>query len=248
MEDGDGKLARLKVLFGPSYEEFEAAGRGCNTILIESEGKRIIVDPGIWSFGLRGYLHYFLRKEALKPEDIDIVINTHLHFDHSDNNIFFRGKKLYVHEKELNGTLFLQDLSPDGIYNPEKYTIELKCPEYLEFLVGALELRKIVGDTAVTEDVRIIETPGHTPGSVSVLVETAEGLAAVIGDVAIFARDFIEQRLPMFVRDKDALLRSQKAIAQLDPSVVVPGHDMPIWGSKYRPPVRNFDLRKWFPA
>lgn len=239
--------ARVKILFGPSYAEFEKAGGGSNIVLIESEGRKIIVDPGYWPVGIRGYLHYFLRKDGLKPNDIDIVINTHLHFDHSDNNIFFRGKELYVHEKDLTSTFFIQDLYPDGIYNPEKYTIAFECPEHLEFLVGALNLQIVKGDMQITRDVRVIETPGHTPGSMSVIVNTSEGPAAIIGDVAIFARDFIEQKIPMFVRDKEALIRSQKRIAQLDPSVVVPGHDLPVWGSRFRPPIRNFDLTRWFP-
>jgi len=238
---------RVKILFGPSRAEFEKAGGGSNVVLIENEGKRIVVDPGFWPVGLRGYLHYFLRKESLEPKDIDMVINTHLHFDHSDNNIFFRGKPLYVHEKDLNSTLFIQDLYPDGAYSPDKYTIRFDCPEHLQFLTGALDLQKVKGDVRITRDVRIIETPGHTPGSVSVIVNTSEGPVAVIGDVAISARDYVEQKLPIFVRDRDALISSQRRIAQLEPSVVIPGHDLPIWGNKFRPPISNFDMTEWFP-
>jgi glyoxylase-like metal-dependent hydrolase (beta-lactamase superfamily II) len=216
-------MARVKILLpahNPTLNDYGGCGN-CNTSLIQSEEKWIIVDPGIWPVGMRGYLHYVLKKEGLKPEDIDIVVNTHLHFDHSDN---------------------------DGKYSPDKYTIPVDTTEHNEFLVGTLDLQKIYGNFQLTEEVRIIETPGHTPGSISIIIETIQGPVALIGDLAIQRQDYIERRLPQYVRDKEATLKSHEKIRSLKPSVVIPGHDLPIWDlCKFPIPMKNFELTKWFP-
>ncbi len=245
-------MARVKILLpahNPVLNDYGGCGN-CNTSLIQSEGKWIIVDPGIWPVGMRGYLHYALKKEGLKPEDIDIVVNTHLHFDHSDNNIFFRGKPLYLHQTECDepAASMLQDLWPDGLYSPDKYTIPVDTAEHYEFLVGALDLHKVSGIFQLTKDIKLIETPGHTPGSISVIIETTQGPVALIGDLAIRSQDYIERRLPQYVRDKEALLKSHEKINSLNPSVVVPGHDLPVWDlCKFPIPTKNFELTKWFP-
>jgi glyoxylase-like metal-dependent hydrolase (beta-lactamase superfamily II) len=245
-------MARVKIILpssNPMLNDYGGCGN-CNTSLIESSGKWIIVDPGLWPVGMRGYLHYALKKEGLEPDDIDIVINTHLHYDHSDNNIFFRGKPLYLHEIDCNNadTLMMQDLWPDGRYKPEKYTIPVKVPERTGFLIGALELNRVSGTFQLTEDVRLIETPGHTPGSMSVIVDTSLGTVAIIGDLAIRRQDYIEKRTPIFVRDRQAIMESHEKITKLNPVAVIPGHDLPIWDlGRFPVPMKNFELTEWFP-
>ena len=112
----------------------------------------------------------------------------------------------------------------------------------------ALDLHKVSGVFQLTKDIKLIETPGHTPGSISVIIETAQGPVALIGDLAIRSQDYIERRLPQYVRDKEALLKSHEKINSLNPSVVVPGHDLPVWDlCKFPIPTKNFELTKWFP-
>jgi glyoxylase-like metal-dependent hydrolase (beta-lactamase superfamily II) len=245
------KMSKLKIILpaqNPDLNNYGGCGN-CNTVLINSEDKWIVVDPGWWPVGVRGYLHYVLKKEGLKPSDIDIVVNTHLHFDHSDNNLFFRGKNLYLHEKDCNKKNMVQDLYKyNGEYNPDNYTIPVDSTEHYEFLVGSLNLKKVKGDFILTNDIKLIETPGHTPGSISVIVETNQGIIAIIGDLAIRRQDYIERRLPHYVRDKEAILNSYKKIMRLSPSVVIPGHDLPIWDfCKFKIPIKNYELTDWFP-
>jgi len=82
-------------MFGTKW----AITSSCNTILIESD-KMIIVDPG--AAALRDTLTSRLEEIKLKPDNIDIVVNTHLHGDHIGSNHIFREKTLIIHEKELN--------------------------------------------------------------------------------------------------------------------------------------------------
>ena len=136
-------MSKVKIILparNPALNDYGGCGN-CNTLLIRSEEKWIIVDPGWWPVGMRGYLHYSLKKEGLEPGAIDIVVNTHLHFDHSDNNMFFRGKDLFLHKNDCKNTSMLQDLYKNqGNYSPDNYTIKVDTSEHYEFLVGYFQL------------------------------------------------------------------------------------------------------------
>ncbi|UCH58062.1 MAG: MBL fold metallo-hydrolase, partial [Candidatus Bathyarchaeota archaeon] len=183
-----------------------------NTVLIRDEGMNIIVDPGILQLGRYGAFQKRLAEFGLKPGDIDVVVNTHCHLDHIEANYLFRGKPLIVHEKEL------------------EYCRQLYWPEYADAFMGIMEVDPISGSKRLTENVRVIETLGHTPGSISVIAETAEGLVASIGDAAIVKEDLLELRAPSVVTKNiapEASVESLKKIACLNPVLVIPGHDAP---------------------
>lgn len=183
-----------------------------NTVLIRDEGKNILVDPGIIQLGRYGALTARLAEVGLTPRDVDVVVNTHCHYDHVESNYLFRGKRLIVHEKEL------------------EYCKELYWPEYAEAFMNILDVDAVSGDVALTENVRVIETGGHTPGSISVVADSPDGLVAVVGDAVIVKEDLLEMRPPSVVTrnvSPEAALESLRRIASLQPTLVIPGHDAP---------------------
>jgi glyoxylase-like metal-dependent hydrolase (beta-lactamase superfamily II) len=96
--------------------------------------------------------------------------------------------------------------------------------------MGIMEIDAVSGEKKLSENVRVIETLGHTPGSISVLTETGEGLVACIGDAAIVREDLLEFRMPSVVTKNiapEVSVNSLKRIAALDPFMVIPGHDTP---------------------
>ena len=99
-------------------------------------------------------------------------MNTHLHFDHCGGNRLFPGLPIYV-----------QRLEREAARVPG-YTI----PEWVEF-EGARYV-ELDGAAEIVPGVRVVRTPGHTPGHQSVLVETEDGLVVVAGDVAYRWEDF----------------------------------------------------------
>ena len=101
------------------------------------------------------------------PRDVTCVINTHLHFDHCGGNRLFAGTPIYVQRREREEA------------RAEDYTI----PEWVEF-EGATYV-ELDGEQELLPGVRVVPTPGHTPGHQSVLVETEDGLVVVAGDVGI---------------------------------------------------------------
>jgi N-acyl homoserine lactone hydrolase len=106
------------------------------------------------------------------PRDVALVINTHLHFDHCGGNRLFAGLPIYVQRREREAAR-----QPD-------YTI----PEWVEF-EGASYV-ELDGEAEIVPGVRVVPTPGHTPGHQSVLVDTDDGLVVVAGDVAYQWEDF----------------------------------------------------------
>jgi N-acyl homoserine lactone hydrolase len=106
------------------------------------------------------------------PREVACVINTHLHFDHCGGNRLFPGTPIYVQRLEREAA------------RSEDYTI----PEWVDF-EGATYM-ELDGDHAVLPGLRVVPTPGHSPGHQSVLVETDDGLAVVAGDVSYTWSEF----------------------------------------------------------
>ncbi len=108
----------------------------------------------------------------LIPRDVVFVINTHLHFDHRGGNRLFAGVPIYVQRLEREAA------------RAEDYTI----PEWVDF--DGARYVEVEGEEELLPGVRVVPTPGHTPGHQSVLVETDAGLIVVGGDVAYSWSEF----------------------------------------------------------
>lgn len=100
---------------------------------------------------------------------IDIVVNTHLHFDHCGGNHLFTGKPVYVQRTELDDARGLED-----------YTIR----EWVE--APGIHYVPVDGTHELLPGVRLVSTPGHTRGSQVVVVETGGRSVVIAGDTAVF--------------------------------------------------------------
>ena len=86
--------------FAGALDEEHRLGMGLNCLLVRSQGKLILVETGVGSKATRlpgaagvgeaGSLLANLARHGVRPEDVDIVINTHLHFDHCGGNTTYR--------------------------------------------------------------------------------------------------------------------------------------------------------------
>jgi N-acyl homoserine lactone hydrolase len=113
-----------------------------------------------------------LASEGVSPADLVAVANSHLHFDHAGNNRAFEGTPTYVQRAEFEAS------------RAPRYTI----PGWIAH--DDLDYRLIDGDHDPASGVRLLSTPGHTPGHQSVLVDTALGLEAVVAQAAEDIEDF----------------------------------------------------------
>jgi N-acyl homoserine lactone hydrolase len=107
-----------------------------------------------------------LAEHDLSPADVRIVINSHLHFDHCGQNAVFKHAPFYVQRAEL----------------ARARRAETVTSQWFDFAGARFEL--IDGDAQIAEGVRVVATPGHTVGHQSVIVDTPDGGAVMIGDAA----------------------------------------------------------------
>lgn len=150
--------------------------------LISAEGRRIIVDTGLK--GEEKEILGGLSQMGLRPENIDVVINTHAHPDHTGNNYLF-------------------------------FDAELLSPKE--------------GDI-VASGVRVIETPGHSLDSISVIVESQETVV-LVGDALPTLSNYLKMVPPAQHVDRVLACSSMSRILKIA-DVVVPGHDRPFVLSK----------------
>ncbi len=109
----------------------------------------------------------------MTPGDIDLVINTHLHFDHCGQNAVFPHAAFYVQRAELS--------------RAEREAPELR--DWFGFAGARFEL--LDGDAEVLPGLSVIATPGHTAGHQCVLVRAADGASDIlIGDAAYTPRQY----------------------------------------------------------
>jgi glyoxylase-like metal-dependent hydrolase (beta-lactamase superfamily II) len=177
----------------------------CTTTLVRSKDSIIIVDPGATSVGYSA-LRARLSQLNLTPEDISCVVNTHLHGDHAGSNSIFRGKPLLIHEKEIRSE---------------------NVSELSRAYIANMVVKQFSGDKQVTEDIQLIETPGHTPGSITVLVDTPKGLVAIAGDAIMAKEHFLQRKLPEWEPNSELIFKSMDKIEGFKPKIIVPGHDFP---------------------
>lgn len=168
-----------------AYEESQVL-----TYVVRSEGRTILVDAGvglwgIWRFG-DGHLLDSLAALDLNPTDIDYVLPTHLHMDHVGWNTrpsedgpvptFPRARYLFQEAdwEHFTAAGFLQGEGP-LVEMVHKAVLPLEATGLMD-LIGP--------ERAVTEEVTLLHTPGHTPGSVCVLVQSQGEAAVLVGDAA----------------------------------------------------------------
>ena len=108
-----------------------------------------------------------LTEQDLDLAGIDIVVNTHLHFDHCGGNHLFAGRPIYVQKQELEDARGVD------------YTI----PEWVD--APGVSYEEVDGELELLPGVRLVPAPGHSRGMQVVVVEAAGRPVVVGGDVAV---------------------------------------------------------------
>lgn len=154
-----------------------------------------------------------LAAHGVKPEDIDLVVLTHLHFDHVGNNHLFPRAKFIVQRDEL----------PQAIAPPS--FCMFYYPEYSYKITDVRErLAVIDGDVDIADGVRLSKIGGHTPGCMVVMVETAQGMVCLTSDVMYNYRN-LELNWPMgSFWNLPELMRGYDRIHR-EADIIVPEHD-----------------------
>lgn len=144
--------------------------------LVDGGDEKILIDTGLEQFvvpphvGAQYGLEILEFEEALasvgiRPEDVDLIIHTHLHNDHCENDYKCPQAKIVVQRREFE---FFQNPHPID-------------HRYYGDLLDGLDVETVDGDATIREGIDLLLTPGHTPGGQSIAIRTAAGRVVITG-------------------------------------------------------------------
>jgi len=163
-----------------------------------------------------------LRAMGVDPDDIDLCIFTHLHWDHTHNMKKYRNARYVVHATEIQWAY-----NPLPLYyrSYESPMLGIEAP-----FVGC-QFELVEGPAEIVPGVSVFPTPGHTPGHQSVAVETAVGTGVLCGD-AVFRYANLEPRLDEHWRYWSqarfvSMIDGWRSMEEIDrrADFILPGHD-----------------------
>jgi len=225
MEGGEGRI-RLPI---PSYLIEHPKGIAlfdtgmhpdCQHDPSARVGARI---AGLFAFDYQPGEEIAARLTALDrdPAKIDLIINSHFHFDHVGGNGLIPNATMIVQRREWDAGMEPDTAARHG-YNPRDFDLGHK-------------LRLIDGEHDVFGDGSVVCLPtyGHTPGHQSLKLRLTGGDIVLAADSCYFCRTLRERRLPRFVHDRDAMHASLDRLAALEAAGarIFFGHDPEFWES-----------------
>jgi glyoxylase-like metal-dependent hydrolase (beta-lactamase superfamily II) len=164
---------------------------GLNSLLVQSQGKTILIETGVGEKeralaqterpGGTSLLDE-LRAAGVAPEDVDVVINTHLHADHCGWNTRKDAAGGYV-PTFPRARYLIQRSEWDAATHPNERTRATYLAENMAPLEASGQLELLEGDVRVTDEVTIVPTPGHTQGHASVVLASGAEKAIYLGDM-----------------------------------------------------------------
>ncbi|MFF9485071.1 MBL fold metallo-hydrolase [Streptomyces sp. NPDC014676] len=233
--------------------------------VLRSEGRVILIDTGagngkyrplqpIWSYLNTDYLEN-LAAAGVQPEDVDLVVNTHLHDDHVGWNTRLDGRDWiptfpnatylmprpdveYWHPENLHNTVF-------GRGNQNVYE------DSIDPVIEAGLVKTWDDSYVIDANLRLEPAPGHTPGSSVIHLESGGDRAVFAGDLMHGAIQIHEPHLnSCFEEDEDAARASRVrmfAYAADHNALVLPAH-LPGHGAfEIRREGTGFGLSRWAP-
>ncbi|TFB91555.1 MBL fold metallo-hydrolase [Cryobacterium sp. HLT2-28] len=142
-----------------------------------------------------------LNEQGFDLDSVDIVVNTHLHFDHCGGNKLFTGKPIYVQRQEL------ADARSEDNYTIREW-VDPPGPRYMP----------VEGEFELLPGLRLLPAPGHSRGTQIVVVDTGEGQLIVAGDTAVWFGELDEPHT-----------QGQLLIRALNPELVWLSHGHEPW-------------------
>ena len=172
-----------------------------------------------------------LRAWGHEPEAVRLVVMTHLHADHTSAMSQFPNARFVISRREWKAARGLL-AGKDG-YIRAHLPAESRV-QFVDFTDGGPwegldRTLDLLGDGSL----RLVSTPGHTAGHLSVLVATEDGPVFVLGDAVYTLRNLREDILPWRTfsdEASDASMRQIRAYARRHPEVpLIPTHDAGVW-------------------
>lgn len=146
------------------------------------ESDKFVDIYGIQNAGEPTRLEDAVRDAGFEPEDVDIVIDTHLHFDHAGGNCF-EDDEGRVHPSFSDAEYIVQRGEWDFAHRKNERIQASYLPHNFGPVDEAGLFRFIEGEREVLPGIRVLPTPGHTPHHQSVLLESEGRTACYLADL-----------------------------------------------------------------
>jgi N-acyl homoserine lactone hydrolase len=162
-----------------------------------------------------------VRSEGYSLDSIDVVVNCHLHIDHAGGNRNVpSGTPIYTQHAEHSTALDEHDqLVSDAL------------------ALSSKAYRIVHGEYELLAGVRLIPTPGHTPGHQSMAIDTPYGRLVLLGQAARTASEFAGWVYASTAAGDTAVEHQQPDwlphVLSLEPSRVALAHDLATWMSTF---------------
>lgn len=188
-----------RALYGPTFppDEQNLIPQALTCLLVRSESQTIVIDTGLGSklsekeqrnWGLAqpsGRLIEFLDGHGVGPEDVDHVINTHLHWDHCGGNT--RLADGAVVPTFPNAVYWVQRLEWVDACHPNARTRGTYFESNFSPMVADGRFRLLNGDYTFNRHIQCVVTPGHTRAHQSILISSGDWQALFVADMASYS-------------------------------------------------------------
>lgn len=184
----------------------------CSLILLEGD-QRTLVDVG--HVGRRNVLLAALAERNLAPSDIDNIVLSHAHWDHAQNLDVFGTTRILMHPDERR-------------YSDAPHPNDWATPAWTGAMLSIDDDRIVPVEEGyeIEPGVRILHTPGHSVGHISLEVATDDGVAVVTGDALHYATAALTRKNPIVFWDEQQASDSITRVVEMA-DVIYPGHDRP---------------------
>jgi metal-dependent hydrolase (beta-lactamase superfamily II) len=173
-----------------------------------------------------------LSRAGLTLDDVSVVANCHLHFDHCGGNPLLPGRPVFVQRRELDTAR----------------TTEYTLPSLVDY--GGAAYEELDGEAEIRPGVWILPTPGHVDGHQSLVVRRPDGTVVLAGQAHDFASEFSHSVMARSARLDGAAQGSWQAPTKVVPNVgsgtaatPLPGPQLPAYPA-WLDRILEFDPRR----
>src|SRR5258708_701712 len=171
-------------------------------LLVRAAGKTIVIDTGLGNkltpklqqnWGLirpHGGLLDGLERLGVRVEDVDLVIDTHLHSDHCAGNTTLLPDSSGVKATFPKAEYVTQRREYEDAMRPNERTRATYLPYNYQPLVESGQMRLLDGDTEIVPGIHGVITRGHTPAHMAIRFESQGQQAVFVSDLASYACHF----------------------------------------------------------